>query len=77
MFNSTTLTEAESWKLAELMEQFSVLKVSAEVFGRGGTHITTIKGKHTIKKENWAKEINEILLPRVFKEIDNLFKGVI
>lgn len=72
-FVSTVLTDKESWELAELMESCYTLKKSAELFGRGGSHKTTLEAEIAIcKKPEYSKEINEVILPKLFKEIKKI-----
>lgn len=61
---ATTFTEAEAWKLAKLFKQFYTLKASAEMFGRGGCHITTTTDG-VAEDKALAKRINEIEIPKV------------
>lgn len=67
---NTTFTESEGWELAELFKQFYTLRDSAEMFGRGGCHISTSKAtKDIIKDEKLAERINKEMLPKVFERI--------
>lgn len=66
----TTFSEAEGWKLSELFQRFEILKDTAGLFGRGGAHISGTDDY--IKREVWAKEINEMILPKVFEDIINI-----
>lgn len=67
-FSETTFTEAEGWKLAELFSRFYQLRSSAELFGRGGMHVSGDTSEE-LKKTDWTKEINEILIPLVTSQI--------
>jgi len=68
----TVLTDEESWTLAELMGSFYALSKTAEVLGRGGSHMTTNPCADIIKNEAEVKRINEVVLPAIFAEIDKL-----
>lgn len=68
-FTHTVLTDRESWDLAELMESFYALRNIAEVFNRGGSHITTNPIKDIIKNSKEVDRINKIVLPELFKEV--------
>ena len=68
-FSATTFTENEGWTLSELFKTFYNLRQSAEVFGRGGSHITDNPCKDTIKNEAWTKHINEVMIPAVTAKI--------
>ena len=70
---ATTLTDNESWKLAELMKTYYSLRESASVFGKGGSNVSSSEIEQDIvKRVKWATEINEVILPKLFKEIDKL-----
>jgi len=68
----TTLTEAESWKLAELMKTFYTLREAAEMYHMGGAHVTANPCADILKNEAEEKRINEVLLPAIFKEVYKL-----
>jgi len=70
--DKTVLTEKEEWTLSELVNTAYALKETAEVLGRGGSHTTTNPCQDIIKNEQEVKRINEIVLPAIFKEIENL-----
>lgn len=66
-FSETTFNSTEGWELAELFKRFYVLRESAEMFGRGGCHIS--HPHDYLKNEAWAKHINEVLIPETTKRI--------
>ena len=69
-FVSTTLTDNESWELSDLMKTFYALKETAQLFHHGHSNLT---GKGiSLKNESLEKQINEVLLPQVFKRIDEI-----
>lgn len=68
-FVETTFTEEEGWELSELFKSFYRLKVSAEMFVKGGCNVTTNPCSELIKNEDWAKKINNEILPLVFEKI--------
>ena len=68
-FKETTLQEKEIWTLLELMKSFYELKEIAELFGRGGSHITANPCKDILKDENLSNKINKVLIPAIFEEI--------
>lgn len=63
----TTFTDKEGWELAELFSRFEILKDCAAMFGKGGAHISGTD--EYMKKEEWAKEINEKLIPETTKRV--------
>ena len=68
----SVLTDEESWKLAELMKSYYILKETADFFKHGGSHLTENPLKNFLQSEEQTKRINEVLLPEIFKEIDKL-----
>jgi hypothetical protein len=70
----TTFTEKEGWTLSELFKTFYHLKESAEVFGKGGSHISANPCASVIQNKDWAKHINEVMIPAVTKQIMEILK---
>lgn len=68
----TVLTEKEDWTLCELVQTAYTLKETAETLERGGSHLTKNPCSDIIKNEAEVKRINEIVLPAIFKEIENI-----
>jgi hypothetical protein len=73
-FADTTLTDSESWQLAELMKRFYILKESAELFGRGGVFLSG--QDDNLKRPEWVKEINEVILPNIFEQVYKILTPV-
>lgn len=71
ILKQTTFTEAEGWKLTELLRQFYVLRESADLFYRGNTHCSP-NGLESLKDLKLAENINKVLMPKVFKQIETL-----
>lgn len=65
-FESTVLTEKESWELSELMQRFYNLRKSAEIF-KNGVGVTSSKCDN--KRPEIVKIINEEELPKIFNRI--------
>lgn len=61
--------DRDIWTLAELFETFYSLKNIAEVYNRGGSHMSSNPCKDIIKNAEEYKRINEIVLPQIFEEI--------
>lgn len=61
--------DKDIWVLAELFETFYTLRETAEVLGRGGSHMTSNPCKDIIINSDEVKRINEIVLPAIFEEI--------
>ena len=71
-FKETTLSEKEIWLLIDYMHSFYTLKKAAEVFGTGYSHMTEKAKLSEVQNTEMAKEINEKVLPAIFKQIDIL-----
>lgn len=71
-FKETTLNEKEIWLLIDYMYSFYALKRTAGVLGMGYSHMTEKAKLSEVKNSEMAKEINEKILPAIFKQIDIL-----
>lgn len=60
------------WQFCELVKTAYVLKETAEVLGRGGSHFTTNICKDIIVNKDEVKRINEVVLPKIFDAIYKL-----
>jgi hypothetical protein len=72
---ASVLSDDESWKLSELMNSFYLLSEVAGFFHRGGSHISENPLISVLKDENMYRKINEVLIPKIFVEIDKLLKS--
>ena len=72
----TVLDYNDNWALAELMRSFYILKETAGLFGRGGAHLAENACRDLLKNEDKAKEINQVLLPAIFKKIDEILTPI-
>jgi hypothetical protein len=61
--------EKDIWTLAELFKTFYNLKETAEILGRGGSHLTSNPCKDLIINKDETERINNIVLPQIFEEI--------
>ena len=61
------------WKFCELVKTVYALLEVAEIFHRGGSHYSSNPCKDLLKSPEQCKQINEVLLPALFKEIDKIF----
>ena len=68
----TPLSDKEIWKLLELIDTFYTLRESADFFKNGGSHISANPLMFELKNEKIYNNINQELLPHVFKEIYKL-----
>ena len=69
---ASVLSESESWKLSELMNSFYILQETAGFFKSGSAGVTENPLSKDLKNKSIRKKINEVLLPKIFKEIDKL-----
>lgn len=74
-FKETTLNDNEIWTLIDYMSSFYTLKKAAATLGRGYSHITEKAKLEEAKNIEMAKEINEKILPAIFKQIDIMLSG--
>ena len=70
----TPFTEKEWYTLRELIKTAYTLKECAELFGRGGSHITTNPLKDTLINKDLVKHINETLIPSIWAEMLKILK---
>lgn len=61
--------DTDIWKLAELFETFYSLKNIAELYKRGGSHLTSNPCKDIIINMEEYERINKIVLPEIFEQI--------
>ncbi|MES2287747.1 MAG: hypothetical protein V4547_18800 [Bacteroidota bacterium] len=67
--SSLVVRDSQLWTLCELFQTFYVLKETAEVLGRGGSHFTTNPCSELIINKEEVARINNIVLPAIFEEI--------
>lgn len=71
-FEETTLTEDEMWILCDYMETCYTLKDAAELFHHGYSWQTPKAFIDSLKSEEMEARINKVLLPELFKRIEEL-----
>lgn len=76
LITDSPLNKKELWKLMELMQSFYILEEAAELFHRGGSHISENPCKDILENEERSEEINNVLLPKIFKQIKKLFEDI-
>lgn len=67
--DSLQIRPSDLWTFCELMETFYTLKETAEVLGRGGSHMTSNPCKDLIINKDEVSRINNVVLPQIFEEI--------
>ena len=66
-------TNKQVWTLCELMESAYTLRTAAELYGRGGSFLSTNPLANEIKNTREVTRINSKLLPAIFAEIGKIF----
>ncbi len=67
--DSLVVRDSQLWTLCELFKTFYTLKETAEVLGRGGSHLTKNPCSELIVNKEEVARINSIVLPAIFEEI--------
>ena len=67
--------KAKLWDFCELVKTAYVLKETAEVLGRGGSHYTKNVCASVIKNSTEVKRINEVVLPAIFEQLNAIYEG--
>jgi hypothetical protein len=67
--DSFAIRTSDIWKFAELFKTFYALKETAEVLGRGGSHLTTNPCAEIIKNPDEVTRINQVVIPAIFEAI--------
>ena len=71
-FKETTLNDKEIWLLVDYMYSFYALKRAAGILSMGYSHMTEKAKLSEVQSTEMTKEINEKILPAIFKQIDLL-----
>lgn len=72
-----TVSDKELWTLCELMRTFYIMREYSDLLSRGGAHYTTNPKAELIKNDREYKRINEIVLPKIFDEIEALLSPTV
>lgn len=70
----TPFTDKEWYTLRELINTAYTLKECAELFGRGGSHITTNPLKDKLIDKEMVEKINKVLIPEIWSEMLKILK---
>lgn len=70
-FNKLSIDDDKLWKLCDYMYSFYTLKGAASLFTCGNSNQTSTGLDLSDKEE--ADKINHTILPKLFKQIDNIF----
>lgn len=75
-FDKITLNDSELWKLFEYMKQFYIIREYSDLLCRSGANYTTVNNLQKFDKDNKKEyeRINKIVLPNLFKHIENILK---
>jgi hypothetical protein len=71
-FKETVLTDDEMWVLCDLMTTYYTLRKSAELFRCGYSYQTQKAKIDKLQSPMTEDMINKVLLPEVFKKIEQL-----
>lgn len=71
-FVDTTLTNDEIWRLCDYMKTFYTLKAAAKLFGHGHSYYTSKAKIQILQDDDLTQNINEKMMPELFKQIDIL-----
>lgn len=74
IIKDSTLDDDEIWKLIDYMKTFYCLSETAEVLKRGYSHYSETAKLDIVKDEAYAERINKVVLPVLFKHIEDLFE---
>jgi hypothetical protein len=74
-FEETVLTENEIWILCDYMMSCYTLRKAAELFSTGYSHQIERAKIESIKSKEQAQYINQVLLPELFKKIEELLSS--
>lgn len=74
-FKDTPLSDKEIWKLTDLMISFYRFKEAAETLRHGYSNQTESAKLPEVQNTKMEKEINEKILPAIFKEIYKILDG--
>lgn len=74
IIKDSTLSDSELWQLCDYMKTYYCLRETAEVLGRGYSYYTEKAKLDIVKDEAYAERINKVVLPELFKHIEDLFE---
>ena len=74
IIKDSTLSDSELWQLCDYMKTFYCLQETAEVLKRGSSHYSERAKLDIVKDEAYAERINKVILPELFKHIEDLFE---
>lgn len=71
-FPERVLTDDELFRFVDYAKSVYALKEAAELFGRGHSNYTEKAKIDDLAKPDWAKEINEKMIPEIDAEIEKM-----
>lgn len=75
IIKNPTLSDDEIWQLCDYMKTFYCLRETAEVLKHGYSYISEKAKLDIVKDEIYAERINQVILPILFKHIEDLFRN--
>ena len=74
IIKDSTLSDNELWMLVDYMKTFYCLQETAEILKRGSSYYAEKAKLDIVKDEAYAERINKVVLPELFKHIEELFE---
>ena len=74
IIKDSTLDDDEIWMLVDYMKTFYCLQETAEILKSGSSHYSERAKLDIVKDEAYAERINKVILPELFKHIEDLFE---
>lgn len=71
-FDDITLSDKEVWTFVEIMKSLYTCKDFANMCHLGGSRITTNPCADTLKDIDMYRQITQVKMPKLFKELDSL-----
>lgn len=74
IIKDSTLSDSELWQLCDYMKTFYCLRETADILGFGHSYYAEKAKLDIVKDEAYAERINKVVLPELFKHIEDLFE---
>lgn len=74
-FKEITLSNKELWILLECIKSLYTLREYSDFLHISGSHYTSNPCKELLKNEDEYNRINKILIPNLWKQVENILKG--
>lgn len=74
-FPVNPFSDSEIWKICEIMKACYIARKYSDMLHIGGAHYTSNPAAETIKNEKEYKRINEIMIPKLLDELEQILTG--